>query len=64
MDRETLTTQPQAAWETHCGLAEAMRATGLDPKVAHQAAAVAMRHLLSVEITAMQEYRDLMAVWR
>src|SRR5262245_475637 len=53
-----LTPAHQPAWETHCGLAEAMRATGLDPKVAHQASAVAMRHIFSVDITAMQEYRD------
>jgi hypothetical protein len=56
--------QPQQAWESHCGLADDLRATGMDPKVAHQAAAVAMRYVFRVDITAMQEYQDIMGVWR
>jgi hypothetical protein len=56
--------QPQHAWEAHCGLAEDLRATGMDPKVAHQAAAIAMRYVFSVDIAAMQEYQDIMGVWR
>jgi hypothetical protein len=27
--------QPQHAWEAHCGLADDLRATGMDPKIAH-----------------------------
>jgi hypothetical protein len=56
--------QPQHAWESHCGLAEDLRATGMDPKVAHQAAAIAMRYVFSIDITATPEYQDIMGVWR
>jgi hypothetical protein len=56
--------QPQHAWESHCGLAADLRATGMDPKIAHQAAAVAMRYVFRVDITAMQAYQDIMGVWR
>jgi hypothetical protein len=56
--------QPQHAWESHCGLADDLRATGMDPTIAPQAAAVAMRDVFAVDITAMQEYQDIMGVWR
>jgi hypothetical protein len=56
--------QPQHAWESHCGLAEDLRATGMDPKVAHQAAAIAMRYVFRIDITATPEYQDIMGVWR
>jgi flagellar hook-basal body complex protein FliE len=36
----------------------------MDPKEAHQAAAVAMQYVFSVDITAMQAYQDIMRVWR
>ena len=61
---QLMQTHPQQAWESHCGLAEDLRATGMDAKVAHQAAAVAMRYVFAVDITALPEYRDLMGVWR
>ena len=56
--------QPQHAWESHGGLAEDLRATGMEPKVAHQAAAIAMRYVFSIDITATPEYQDIMGVWR
>jgi hypothetical protein len=36
----------------------------MDPKIAHQAAAVAMRDVFAGDITAMQAYQDIMGVWR
>jgi hypothetical protein len=55
---------PQHAWESHCALAEHLRGTGFDPKMAHQAAATALHFFCQFDVTQMQEYRDVMTVWR
>jgi hypothetical protein len=55
---------PQHAWESHCALAEHIRDMGVDPKLAHQAAATALHFFCRVDVTQMQEYRDIMTVWR
>jgi hypothetical protein len=52
------------AWEWQCALAESLRQSGLDPKVAHQGAARILKEQFGTDTTRYQEYRDLMDTWR
>jgi hypothetical protein len=54
---------PTYAWEWQCALAERQRTVGVDPKAAHQGAAHFLLKHFGVNVTAMQEYRDLMHTW-
>ena len=55
---------PTYAWEWQCALAESQRAVGVDPKPAHQGAAHFMLKHFGVNVSAMQEYKDVMHTWK
>jgi hypothetical protein len=57
-------TDPTYAWEWQCALAESQRAVGVDPKPAYQGAAHFLYKHFGVNVTSMQEYKDVMHVWK